>query len=595
MAMVEIIDTTFRDAHQSLIATRLRTEDMLPIAEKMDKIGFYSMEVWGGATFDVCIRYLKEDPWERLRLLREHIRKTKLQMLLRGQNVVGYRHYPDDVVEKFVELAHKNGIDIFRIFDALNDVRNMEVAIRKAKDVGAEVQGVIAYTTGKIFTLEYYMKKVEELLQLDVDVITIKDMAGLLTPKKAYELVREIKETYGVPVNVHTHSTTGMAVATYLKAVEAGADYIDTAISPLAFGTAQPGIQTIWHALPKAVGSHLDRELIHEVSRYLKKLLEEKYWGLLHKEALMVNPYVLKYQVPGGMYSNLIAQLKEMNALDKLDEVLNEIPRVREDLGWPPLVTPTSQIVGTQAVLNVLFGRYERITNEVKNYIKGFYGRPPAEINPELKKLVLGDEEPITVRPGELLEPRLGKCRKELEELGYLQKEEDVLTYCLFPQVALEFFRVRAEGIRKPEIPKTAQKFRVYVDGVEFEVGVEGVDLSALRYLPQIAGAGATAPVPSAPSAPAPVPAPAPTPVPSAPSPAPAQASPNTVTAPMPGKVVRILVSEGQEVKTGQGLLVLEAMKMENEIPAPKDGVVKKIYVKEGDAVNTGDPLIELG
>ena len=597
--MVEIIDTTFRDAHQSLIATRLRTEDMLPIAEKMDKIGFYSMEVWGGATFDVCIRYLKEDPWERLRLLREHIKKTKLQMLLRGQNVVGYRHYPDDVVEKFVELAHRNGIDIFRVFDALNDVRNMEVAIRKAKEVGAEVQGVIAYTTGKIFTLEYYMKKVEELLQLDVDVITIKDMAGLLTPWKAYELVSEIKENYGVPVNVHTHSTTGMAVATYLKAVEAGADYIDTAISPLAFGTAQPGIQTIWHALPKAVGSHLDRELIHEVSRYLKKLLEEKYWGLLHKEALMVNPYVLKYQVPGGMYSNLIAQLKEMNALDKLDEVLNEIPRVREDLGWPPLVTPTSQIVGTQAVLNVLFERYKRITNEVKNYIKGLYGRPPGEINLELKKLVLGDEEPITVRPGELLEPQLEKCRKELQELGYLQKEEDVLTYCLFPQVALEFFKARARGLKRPEIPKTAQKFRLYVDGVEFEIGVEGVDLSALRYLPQIAGAGATAPVPSTPSAPAPsvsVPAPAPASAPalSAPSPAPAQASPNTVTAPMPGKVVRILVSEGQEVKTGQGLLVLEAMKMENEIPAPKDGVVKKIYVKEGDAVNTGDPLIEL-
>ncbi|HDZ36554.1 MAG TPA: pyruvate carboxylase subunit B, partial [Thermococcus sp.] len=288
MTRVEIIDTTFRDAHQSLIATRLRTEDMLPIAEKMDRIGFYSMEVWGGATFDVCIRYLREDPWERLRLLREHIQKTKLQMLLRGQNIVGYKHYPDDVVKKFVELAHKNGIDIFRVFDALNDVRNMEVAIRKAKDVGAEVQGVIAYTTGPIFTLEYYMKKVEELLKLDVDVITIKDMAALLTPGKAYELVKEIKETYGVPVNVHTHSTTGMAVATYLKAVEAGADYIDTAISPLAFGTAQPGIQTIWHALPKAVGSHLDRDLIHEVSRYLKELLEDRYSGLLHREALMV-------------------------------------------------------------------------------------------------------------------------------------------------------------------------------------------------------------------------------------------------------------------------------------------------------------------
>ena len=601
MTRVEIIDTTFRDAHQSLIATRLTTDDMIAIAEKMDRIGFYSMEVWGGATFDVCIRYLNEDPWERLRLLREHIRKTKLQMLLRGQNVVGYRHYPDDVVEKFVELAHRNGIDIFRVFDALNDVRNMEVVIRKAKEVGAEVQGAIAYTTGKVFTLDYYMKKVEELLALDVDVITIKDMAALLTPWKAYELVSEIKEAYGVPVNVHTHSTTGMAVATYLKAVEAGADYIDTAISPLAFGTAQPGIQTIWHALPEAVGSHLDRELIHEVSHYLKRLLDEKYSGLLRKEALMVNPYVLKYQVPGGMYSNLINQLSEMKALDRLQEVLEEIPRVREDLGWPPLVTPTSQIVGTQAVLNVLFGRYERITEEVKNYIRGLYGRPPGEINPELKRRVLGDEEPIKERPGSLLEPALEKCRKELEELGYLEKEEDVLTYCLFPQVALEFFMARKEGRRAPMMPPTVQRFRIYVDGVEFEVGVEGIDLSGLKYLPQIVETSAPSGVSKPASAPAPasVAAPstpsAPVPVQSPASPTPAPAGEGVVTAPMPGKILRILVKEGEEVKTGQGLLILEAMKMENEIPSPKDGVVKKILVKEGDTVDTGQALIELG
>ncbi|WP_457742215.1 pyruvate/oxaloacetate carboxyltransferase, partial [Thermococcus sp.] len=566
MTKVEIIDTTFRDAHQSLIATRMTTEDMLAIAETMDRIGFYSMEVWGGATFDVCIRYLREDPWERLRLLREHIRKTKLQMLLRGQNVVGYKHYPDDVVEKFVELAHKNGIDVFRVFDALNDVRNMEVAIRKAKEVGAEVQGAIAYTTGKIFTLEYYMKKVEELLRLDVDVITIKDMAALLTPWKAYELVSEIKETYGVPVNVHTHSTTGMAVATYLKAVEAGADYIDTAISPLAFGTAQPGIQTIWHALPEAVGSHLDRDLIHKVSRYLKKLLEEKYWGLLHKETLMVNPYVLKYQVPGGMFSNLIAQLKEMKALNKLDEVLEEIPRVREDLGWPPLVTPTSQIVGTQAVLNVLFGRYKQITQQVKDYIKGLYGRPPAEINPELKKLVLGDEEPITKRPGSILKPQLEECRKKLEELGYLHKEEDVLTYCLFPEVALEFFRARAEGKVKIEPPKSASKVKIYVNGLEFEVGIEGIDLNALKYLSQVEGTTPT-PTGTSPLTPVETHTPVSVNVPTLSSTSGSVgSSPNVVTAPMPGKVLRVLVSEGERVKVGQGLLVLEAMKMENEI-----------------------------
>ncbi len=596
--MVRVIDTTFRDAHQSLIATRLRTEDMLKIAEKMDRIGFYSMEVWGGATFDVAIRYLREDPWERLRLLREHIRKTKLQMLLRAQNIVGYRHYPDDVLKKFIELAHKNGIDIFRIFDALNDVRNMEVAIKKAKEVGAEVQGAISYTTGKVFTLEYYMKKVEELIALDVDVITIKDMAALLTPWKAYELVSEIKETYGVPINVHTHSTTGMAVAIYLKAVEAGADFIDTAISPLAFGTAQPGIQTIWHALPEAVGSRLDRELIHEVSRYLKNLLEEKYWGLLNKRTLMVNPYVLKYQVPGGMYSNLISQLREMKALDKLDEVLEEIPRVREELGWPPLVTPTSQIVGTQAVLNVLFGRYKMINEETKNYVKGLYGRPPAPIKKEITELILGDEKPISCRPGELLKPKVEECRKKLKELGYLEKEEDVLTYCLFPEVALEFFKLRKEGKLKPvtEKPK-GQVFKININGIEYEVGVEGVDISALKYLPQIASSGSTqrqvsvssAPVSSAsvPVSSAPVSAPA--------APAPAPAGEGVVAAPMPGKVLKILVSEGEEVKTGQALLTLEAMKMENEIPSPKDGIVKKIHVKENDTVDTGQPLIEIG
>ncbi|WP_461866761.1 pyruvate/oxaloacetate carboxyltransferase, partial [Thermococcus sp.] len=546
--MVRVIDTTFRDAHQSLIATRLRTEDMLKIAEKMDRIGFYSMEVWGGATFDVAIRYLREDPWERLRLLREQVRKTKLQMLLRGQNVVGYRHYPDDVVEKFVELAHKNGIDIFRIFDALNDVRNMKLAIKTAKEVGAEVQGAMSYTTGRVFTLEYYMKKAEELLALDVDVITIKDMAGLLTPWRAYELVSEIKERYGVPVNVHTHSTTGMAVAIYLKAVEAGADFIDSAISPLAFGTAQPGIQTIWHALPEAVGSHLDRELIHQVSRYLKTLLEEKYWGLLSKRALMVNPYVLRYQVPGGMYSNLISQLREMKALDRLDEVLEEIPKVREELGWPPLVTPTSQIVGTQAVLNVLFGRYKMINEETKNYVKGLYGRPPAPIKKEVQRLILGDEKPITCRPGELLKPKLEECRKKLEELGYLEKEEDVLTYCLFPEVALEFFKLRKEGRLEPvrEKPK-GQILKISINGIEYEVGIEGADISTLKYLPQIVGASHVQTGVSAPSRPSTaVSAPAPARVASA-----VPAGEGVVVSPMPGKILRILVREGEEVKTG--------------------------------------------
>jgi len=576
MTRVGIIDTTFRDAHQSLIATRLTTDEMLRVAEDMDRIGFYSMEVWGGATFDVCIRYLREDPWERLRLLRESIKKTKLQMLLRGQNVVGYRHYPDDVVKKFVELAHRNGIDIFRVFDALNDVRNMKTAIKAAKDTGGEVQGAIAYTTGKMFTIDYYMKKVNELIDLDVDTITIKDMAALLTPRRAYELVREIKETYGIPVNVHTHSTTGMAVATYMKAVEAGVDYIDTSISPLAFGTAQPGIQTVWHALPEAVGSHLDAGRIHRISRYLKKLIDEKYFGLLHRETLMVNPYVLEYQVPGGMFSNLIAQLREMNALDRLEEVLQEIPRVREDLGWPPLVTPSSQIVGTQAVLNVLFGRYKRLTREVVDYIMGRYGAPPGEINPSLKERALKEAKQRSEEPSMSLD----ECREKLR--GHLKtaSEEDVLTYCLFPEVAPEFFKARASGKKSPALPARAQKVKIYVNGVEFEVGIEGVELGRQRQAP-ISRPAAGPREPSTPSV-------------AEVTPKTVNAGEGTITSPMPGKIKRILVQEGESVRRGQVLLILEAMKMENEVEAPYDGIVKRIHVGEGEAVTLGQPLLEL-
>ncbi|MFA4646151.1 sodium-extruding oxaloacetate decarboxylase subunit alpha [Pyrococcus kukulkanii] len=585
--MVEIIDTTFRDAHQSLIATRMSTKDMLPIAEKMDKAGFYSMEVWGGATFDALLRFLREDPWERLRLLREHIKKTKLQMLLRGQNIVGYRHYPDDVVEKFVELAYKNGIDIFRVFDALNDVRNMKTSIKKAKEVGAEVQGCICYTTGPIFTLKYYMSKVDELINLDVDYITIKDMAGLADPQTAYNLVKEIKERYGIKVNFHTHATSGLAVATYLKAIEAGVDYIDTSIHPLAGGTAQPAVQTMYYAIPEAKRPKLDMKLIHEISKYLADLLERKYDHLLSKKAIQGDPNVLIHQIPGGMYSNLIKQLSELKALDKLDEVLEEIPRVREDLGYPPLVTPTSQIVGVQAVLNVLFGRYKRVTKETKDYVKGLYGRPPAPIKEEVKKLILGDEEPITVRPADLLEPMLDKARRELEEKGYLEREEDVVTYCLFPQVALEFFELRKQGKLKPVEEKPRGKMiRIYINGREYKVWVEGVEFERLvpsRYAqPQMLPRA----VPSVqvPRSSLPIETPKPQ----------AVAGANVVTAPMPGKVLKILVREGDRVRVGQGLLILEAMKMENEIPSPMDGVVKRILVKEGDAVDTGQALIEL-
>jgi len=590
--MVRIIDTTLRDAHQSLIATRLSTNDMLPIAEKMDKVGFYSMEVWGGATFDAALRFLREDPWERLRVLREYIRKTKLQMLLRGQNIVGYKHYPDDVVEKFVELAYKNGIDIFRVFDALNDVRNMKTAIKKAKEVGAEVQGAISYTTGKIFTLEYYLQKVDELIELDVDYITIKDMAALLDPQTAYEIVKEIKERYGIKVNVHTHATSGLASATYLKAVEAGTDFIDTAIYPLANGTAQPAIQSIYYSLREEDKPKIDVKLIFEISKYIRKLLEEKYEHLMNKRALHGDPNVLIHQIPGGMYSNLISQLREMRNLNRLEEVLEEVPKVREEFGYPPLVTPTSQIVGTQAVFNVLFGRYKMITEETKNYVKGLYGKPPVPIKEEIRKLILGEEEPISVRPADLLEPMFEKVRKELEEKGYLEKEEDVVTYCLFPQVALEFFELRRQEKLKPleEKPK-GKVIRVYIGGREYEVGIEGVKLEALT-MPSYAPSEVPAQPVSVSSAPVSTPT-APVEVPSAP--APTAAGEGVVSAPMPGKILRVLVREGDQVKVGQGLLVLEAMKMENEIPAPANGVVKRILVKEGDTVDTGQALMELG
>jgi len=438
--MVEIVDTTLRDAHQSLLATRLKTEDMIPILDKIDRTGFYSIEMWGGATFDVMIRYLKEDPWERLRIIRERVRRVKLQMLLRGQNLVGYRHYPDDVVEKFVELSYKNGIDIFRIFDALNDVRNMRVSIRKAKELGAIVQGTITYTISPVHTIEHYLKIVEELVSLEVDHIAIKDMSGILDPYTAYNLVKAIKEDFKIPVDVHSHYTGGLTVATYVKAVEAGADFIDTSISPLAFGSGQPGVQTVYYALPPESRPHIDLSVIKEISAYLEKILNTKYKDLLNMRIFIPDPNVLEHQIPGGMITNFTMQLKQLGAEDKLGEVLEEVKRVREDLGWPPLVTPSSQIVGAQAVLNVINGRYKVVTKEVRDYVKGLYGRPPAPIKEEIVKLILGDEKPIEVRPADLLKPMYEECRRTVIEKGYYSKEEDVLTYCLFPDVAKEFF-----------------------------------------------------------------------------------------------------------------------------------------------------------
>jgi len=452
--MVEIVDTTLRDAHQSLLATRLKTEDMIPILDKIDRTGFYSMEMWGGATFDVMIRYLKEDPWERLRIIRERVRRVKLQMLLRGQNLVGYRHYPDDVVEKFVELSYKNGIDIFRVFDALNDVRNMRVSIRKAKVLGAIVQGTITYTISPVHTIEHYLKIVEELVSLEVDHIAIKDMSGILDPYTAYNLVKAIKEDFKIPVDVHSHYTGGLTVATYVKAVEAGADFIDTSISPLAFGSGQPGVQTVYYALPSESRPHIDLSVIKEISAYLEKILNTKYKDLLNMRIFIPDPNVLEHQIPGGMITNFIMQLKQLGAEDKLGEVLEEVKRVREDLGWPPLVTPSSQIIGAQAVLNVINGRYKVVTKEVRDYVKGLYGRPPAPIKEEIVKLILGDEKPIEVRPADLLKPMYEECRRTVIEKGYYSKEEDVLTYCLFPDVAKEFFEKTRKVLAEAKQPQ---------------------------------------------------------------------------------------------------------------------------------------------
>ncbi len=443
---VKITDTTFRDAHQSLMATRMRTESMLPIAEKMDQVGFFSFEVWGGATFDVCIRYLTEDPWERIRSLKKHIRKTPLQMLLRGQNIVGYRNYPDDVVIKFVEKAAENGIDIFRIFDAVNDVRNMKTAIEIVKKVGAHAQGSVCYTISPVHTVEYYMKTAKSLADLGCNSICIKDMAGMLSPLMAYKLVSALKKAVGLPVHLHCHSTSGMALMAYLRACDAGVDILDTAFSPMSFGTSQPPVETMVAALKDTpYDTGLDMKLLLEIAEYFGEL-REKYYDPIHlidPMAERVDASILVHQIPGGMFSNLISQLKEQNAIHRLKEVLEEVPRVRKDLGYPPLVTPTSQLVGTQAVLNVVSGnRYSIVPKEVKDYVKGFYGRPPSPIGEKIRKKIIGDENVITCRPGDLLKPEFGKVSEEVKP--FIESDEDLLTYALFPNTALEFFKKRA-------------------------------------------------------------------------------------------------------------------------------------------------------
>ncbi len=444
MPGVKITETVLRDGHQSLIATRMSTEEMLPILEVMDNVGYNALEAWGGATFDSCLRFLNEDPWERLRTIRKHVKKTKLQMLLRGQNLLGYKHYADDVVDEFVNKSISNGIDIIRIFDALNDTRNLESAIKACKKYGGHAQGTISYTISPVHTNEMFIKLGKEIQDMGADSICIKDMAGLLSPYNTYELVKALKSELKIPLELHTHATSGLGSMAYMKAAEAGVDIIDTAISPFAEGTSQPPTEPMAAAfLGTEYDTGLDMELLNKVAEHFRPI-REKYIanGLMDPKLMGVDINTLIYQVPGGMLSNLVSQLKQSNAMDKFEEVLKEVPRVREDLGYPPLVTPSSQIVGTQAVLNIVMGeRYKMVPNELKQVVKGMYGKTTLPIKEEVVKKILGEEAQITCRPADLIEPELENVKKDVAQ--YVEQDEDVLTKAMFPGPAVEYFKYR--------------------------------------------------------------------------------------------------------------------------------------------------------
>ncbi|MCK4474567.1 pyruvate carboxylase subunit B [Candidatus Bathyarchaeota archaeon] len=479
--MVQITELVFRDAHQSVLATRMRTEDMLPITKTIDQIGFFALEIWGGATFDVCLRYLAEDPWERLKRLKEHMPNTPMMMLERAMNIVAYRNFPDDIVQRFIEYAHRDGVDYFRIFDALNDLRNMKVPIETVKKVGAHAQGSLCYVISPVHTVEYYVENFKKLEAMGCDSLCIKDMAGIISPSKAYEIIRGCKEE-GVkaPLCLHSHTTSGMTMLSYMKACEAGVDILDCAMSPISGGAGHPPTESVVAALrdtPYDTGYNL--ELLMECRRYFLKVWD-KYRHLHKEKAMQVDPSVIVHQIPGGMLSNLILQLEEFGATDKYYEVLDETHRVQKDLGWPPLVTPTSQIVGVQAVMNVLFGRYKRVLEETKNYVRGMYGRPPGEISEKIYKTILGQnwwDKVINCRPADMLEPMYKRCRDELEHLGLLRKEEDALSYAMFPKEAKKFLK----GEAKPEFTSSelplegeirGRRFKVSIDGEEYEVTI---------------------------------------------------------------------------------------------------------------------------
>ena len=592
MAKLKLTELVLRDAHQSLLATRMRLDDMLPIASKLDDAGYWSIESWGGATFDSCIRYLGEDPWERIRALKKAMPNTKQQMLLRGQNLLGYRHYADDVVEKFVDRAHKNGVDVFRIFDAMNDVRNLETAIKAAVKVGAHAQGTISYTVSPVHTLDMWLTLAKQLEDMGCHSICIKDMAGLLKPYDAEKLIKALKETVSIPIAMQCHATTGLSTATYQKAIDAGIDMLDTAISSMSMTYGHSATETIVSIVE---GTERDTELdlnhLEEIAAYFRDV--RKKYAAFEGSLKGVDGRILLAQVPGGMLTNMENQLKEQGAADKLNEVLLEIPRVREDLGFLPLVTPTSQIVGTQAVLNVLTGeRYKTITKETAGVLKGEYGLTPAPMNKELQERVLDGAEVITCRPADNIAPELATLEaellKEAQEQGLTLADDqidDVLTYALFPQVGLKFIKNRNNPDAFEPVPSVedksskapsksvsnsnkvkAEQYSVKVDGKVYDVVVaqggelKEVTLKDSEHIPQSASV----------------------------------ASGETLNAPLAGNIFKIKVKAGQVVNEGDVVIIMEAMKMETEIRATHTGTIAEVLVSEGDAVTTGDAMIAL-
>ncbi|MGC7590794.1 sodium-extruding oxaloacetate decarboxylase subunit alpha [Bisgaard Taxon 46] len=595
---IAITDVVLRDAHQSLFATRLRLDDMLPIANELDQIGYWSLEAWGGATFDACIRFLGEDPWVRLRELKQAMPNTPLQMLLRGQNLLGYRHYADDVVDRFVERSVKNGMSVFRVFDAMNDPRNMKQALQAVKRNGGHAQGTLSYTTSPVHNLQTWLDTTEQLLEIGVDSVVIKDMSGILTPAEAYKLVSEIKKRYDVQLHLHCHATTGMAEMALLKAVEAGVDGIDTSISSMSGTYGHPATEALVATLQGTqFDTGLDINKLERISAYFRNVRKKyaKFEGQLRGS----DSRILVAQVPGGMLTNLESQLKQQNASDKLDEVLKEIPRVREDLGFIPLVTPTSQIVGTQAVINVLMGeRYKTIAKETAGILKGEYGRTPAPVNAELQAKVLDGGEAITDRPADHIAPEMDKLvaeiKQQAKEKGIKLAEneiDDVLIVALFPQIGWKFLENRGnpdafEPAPTLEPAKTAEKptapaAKAPVSGPS----VYTVELEGKAFVVKVSEGGEIGDI-----VPAPAPAAAPQPQ-AAPKPA---AAGTPVTAPMSGNIWKVVATEGQKVAEGDVLLILEAMKMETEIRANQAGTVQGICVKAGDTVSVGDTLMTL-